>query len=179
MPNIITAVTLIDSTRRGRVLLNGQFDGASGQESQSIKINTWGLSGALSTAANGTQLLAGNGSPRSAYNIAISRIEYTIAPGGMVNLAWQGTTNTQFATLFGSGELEVASRGIDFTLDPSLGVGGAPGHTGNVVLTTLGLGANSGYTIMIDYKKDPKAFDQGQIARPKDFNIILATGNNV
>ena len=56
---------------------------------------------------------------------------------------------------------------------------GAPGHTGNIVLTTLGFGANSGYMIQIDMKKDPTQFDQGQIARPKDFNIILPTGNNV
>lgn len=179
MPNIVTNTTLIDATRRGRVALTGQFDGPTGQESQVIKINTWGLAGALSTAANGTQLLAGNGSPRGSYNIAINRIEYSISPGGMVNLAWQGTTNTQFALLFGSGEFEVSSRGIGMAFDPSSGVGGAPGHTGNVVLTTLGMGANSGYSIVIDYKKDPKAFDQGQIARPKDFNIILATGNNV
>jgi hypothetical protein len=176
MPKIVTNTTQIDATRRGRVQLTGMYDGTDGQESQVVKINTWGLRGALSLASNGTQLLAGNGNPRPAYNIDITSINYAISPGGVINLAWQGTTNTQFATLMGTGALEVG-RGamMEFSSEP----GGAPGHTGNVVLTTLGLGANSGYTISIDFLKDPRHFNQGQIERPKDFNIILPTGNNV
>jgi hypothetical protein len=167
---------MIDATRRGRVTLTGQFDGTAGQESQVIKINTWGLAGALSAASNGTQLLAGNSNPRSAYNIAITRIEYSLSPGGIANLAWQGsTTNTQFLLLSGSGEIDTL-RGTT-VVDPQ--VSGAPGHTGNVVMTTLGFGANSGYSIQIDFKKDPRVYNQGQIERPKDFNIILPTGNNV
>jgi hypothetical protein len=176
MPNIITATTILDTARRARVQLTGQFDGATGQESQVIKVNTWGLGGALSAAANGTQLLAGNGNPRSSYNVSVNRIRYSITPGGMINLAWQGTTNTQFILLAGSGDID-ATRGTDAVIDPL--TTGAPGHTGNIVLTTLGFGANSGYTIQIDMQKTTSQFDQGQIARPKDFNIILATGNNV
>lgn len=170
MPNIVTAGTLIDATRRGRVHLTGQFDGASGQESQVIKINTWGLSGALSAAANGTQLLAGNGNPRASYNVTIGRIAYSISGSGIVNLAWQGTTtNTQFVVLSGSGVIGGDARATDMIFSPTAGFAGV-GHTGNVVLTTLGFGANSGYTLVIDFKKDPTAFDQGQVTRPQDFN---------
>lgn len=176
MPNIITNATLVDGTRRGRVHLTGQFDGTAGQESQVIKINTWGLRGALSAAANGTQLLAANGNPRPSYNVELTSLIYSASPGGIINLAWQGTTNTQFALLVGSGSHEVI-RGMD--MDLTADAGAAPGHTGNIVLSTLGFGANSGYTVTIDFEKDPKSFDQGQIARPKDFNIILPTGNNV
>lgn len=174
MPNIITNSTLVDQTRRGRIHLSGQFDGTAGQESQVIKLNTWGLRGALSLAANGLQLLAGNGNPRPSYNVEITSINYAISPGGIINLAWQGTTNTQFAVLMGSGTWEVI-RGMD--MDITADAGAAPGHTGNVVMTTLGLGANSGYTMTIDFEKDPKSFNQGQIERPKDFNIIVS-GNN-
>lgn len=183
MPNIITNKTLIDSTRTVRVHLNGQFDGASGQESQVIKINTWGLSGALSAASNNTQLLAGNGNPRSSYNLTISRIQFNLpqggaaGPGHIANLAWQGSTNVPFFTMQGTGTWD-AIRGVDLAIDPAVD-GGAPGHTGNIVFSTMGFGPNDAYSITIDAKKDPKAFNQGQIERPKDFNIILATGNNV
>lgn len=175
MAKIVTNATLVDATRRGRVQLTGMFDGTDGQESQVIKINTWALRGALSLASNGTQLLAGNGNPRPSYNIEITSIAYSISQGGIINLAWQGTTNTQFAVLSGQGIWEV-TRGMD--MDITADVGAAPGHTGNVVLTTLGLGANAGYTMTIDFEKDPKVYNQGQIERPKDFNIIVATGNN-
>lgn len=170
MPNIIATGTIIDATRRGRVHLTAQFDGLSGQESQVIKINTWGLSGALSAASNNRQLLAGNGNPRSSYNVAIGRIAYSISGGGIVNLAWQGTSsNSQFVVLSGQGVIGGDARAADIVFNP---VGGfaAPGHTGNVVLTTLGFGANSGYTLVIDFKKDPAVYDQGQIVRPQDFN---------
>lgn len=175
MAKLVTNTTMIDATRRGRVQLTGMYDGTDGQEVSVIKINTWGLRGALSLASNGTQLLAGNSNPRPSYNIDITSINYAISPGGVINLAWQGTTNTQFAVLMGSGLWEAGRSG---DMDLSADTGGAPGHTGNVVMTTLGLGANSGYTMTIDFKKDPRHFNQGQIERPKDFNIIVATGNN-
>lgn len=177
MPNIITNATLMDSTRHGRVQLTGYFDGTAGQETQVIKINTWGLRGALSAAANGTQLLAGNGNPRSSYNVEVTAINYSVSPGGLINLAWQGSTNTPFAVLTGSGTWDTI-RGVDMKIGADI-AGAAPGHTGNVVLSTLGFAANSGYSMTIDFTKDPKVFNQGQIERPKDFNIILATGNNV
>ena len=168
MPNTITNQTLIDSTRRVRVHLTGSFDGASGQESNVIKVNTWGLAGALSLASNNRQLLSGNGNPRSSYNVSIDRIEYSIAGGGQVALAWQGSTNTNFAILSGSGELGGDARGTDLALTQS-----APAPTGNIVLSTLGVNANGSYTVTIDMKKDPVAFDQGQIQNPKDFNVII------
>lgn len=178
MSKITTNTKQIDGTRQVRVVLTGWFDGTDGQESQVIKIDTWGLRGALSTAANGTQLLAGNGNPRSSYNVSVNRILYSMSAGGLINLAWQGSTNTPFITLAGSGSYDPA-RGTDLVINPEAFNGaGAPGHTGNIVLTTLGFGVNTEYSIVLDMKKDPKAFNQGQIERPKDFNIIVATGNN-
>jgi len=182
MPNDIRVQRLIDATNRARFMLTGFFDGASGQEAHVIKIDTWGgISGALSNASNTRVLLTnavGSQFNLAPYNVAVSRLEYTISPGAMVNLAWQGSTsNVPFLTLFGSGEIDT-TQGVSQAFDPSVSGLGGVGHTGNIVLSTINMAANAGYTIIIDIKKDPKKFNQGQIERPKDFNIILATGNN-
>ena len=111
------------------------------------------------------------------YNVSVTRVEYSISPGAMVNLAWQGaSSNLAFLTLFGSGDIDT-TQGTTLVFDPSVTGLGAAGHTGNIVLSTMNMAANAGYTIIIDLKKDPKKFNQGQIGRPKDFNIIVS-GNN-
>lgn len=181
MANDIRVQKIIDATNRARFLLTGFFDGASGQEAHVIKIDTWnGISGALSNASNTRVLLADAGGTQfniAPYNVSVTRVTHTISPGAMVNLAWQGTSsNVTFLQLFGSAAID-SSQGMSQAFDPSVSGLGGVGHTGNIVLSTTGMTANAGYMIIIDLKKDPKKFDQGQIARPKDFNIILG-GNN-
>ena len=178
MPNILTNYTALDGTKKGRTVLTGFFDGASGQEASVLKINTWGMRGALSNASNGLQLLASalNGSyNRGSYNLTITGIQYSISAPGVVRLEFQGTgPDNTIAVLSGTGDLGPV-RGSDYIFYPANNILG----TGNVLLSTFAMPANGTYTISIEYKKDPTKFDQGQIARPKDFNIILPTGNNV
>jgi hypothetical protein len=180
MPNITSNNVIIDGTRKGRAVLTGLFDGLSGQEINVFKINTWGLRGALSNASNGLQLLSSalNGSyNRGTYNLVITGIQYSVTSPGTVRLELTGTgPDNTIALLTGSGGLQ-AARGGDYVFDPGRPGFVNAGHTGNISLSTFGLGANGSYWISIDYEKDPTKFDQGQIARPKDFNIIVS-GNN-
>lgn len=175
MPNINTAVQLIDGTRHGRLLLTGQFDGASGQEVGVIKLNTWGLRGALSNATNGRQLLASalNGSyNRGQYFVTITKINHVISPGGLVTLYLANNSgavaSNTLVQLAGSGEIG-AGRGEETLFDLSKWPNSG-NLTGNILLSTLGMGANTGYSIIIDFQKDPTKYDQGQITRPTDFN---------
>lgn len=178
MPNINTAVKLMDGTRQGRFLLTGQFDGASGQEAGVLKINSWGLNGALSNATNGRQLLASalNGSyNRGQYLLTITKIQHVISPGGLVTLHLANTprgpiTTNTLVQLAGSGEIG-AGRGEELLLDLNRFADSA-NMSGNILLSTSAMGANSGYTIVIDFIKDPTKFDQGQITRPTDFNQV-------
>jgi hypothetical protein len=176
MPNINTAVRLMDGTRQGRFLLTGSFDGASGQEAGVLKINSWGLNGALSNATNSRQLLASalNGSyNRGQYFVTITKIQHVISPGGLVTLHLANTARGPIATntlvqLSGTGEIG-AGRGEEVLLDLARFPDSA-NMSGNILLTTSGMGANTGYTIAIDFLKDPTKYDQGQVSNPTDFN---------
>ena len=172
MANKFTYQVLRDTTTDAVIKLTGQFDGASGQESNVSRITANSLYGALAT--NG-YLRANNqggaaNTSLSYYNLQLTGCQYFVNmglgnPPGAVEVFWAGDVGANNATIFYlNGNGEFGSQQTPAILN------NAPKSNGNIGITTYGATANTAYTIMISLRKDNAHYQRGQFNDPAAFN---------
>lgn len=148
MANIITQHKMIDGTGRAQIKLTGIMDG-TGQVNQ-VAIDVSNL--AYAANANGLPMVA-NTHPKGTYNVTIKRILADVAGAGYVSLLYHNTVaNTPIITL-GPGYKEVDFDFLGGALSNPEAV--AANTNGDIIVSTMGMAANSAFTIMIDVKKSP------------------------
>jgi hypothetical protein len=172
MPNKFTYQVLRDTTTDAVIKITGQFDGASGQESNNVRIAANSLYGALAT--NGYPVVNAAGfianTALSYYNIQLTACQYFVNmgtgnPPGAVEVFWAGDVAANNATIFylnGNGEFGSQQN-------PAI-LNNSPKSNGNIGITTYGATQNTAYTIMISLRKDNAYYQRGQFNDPAAFN---------
>jgi hypothetical protein len=137
MADTVTSQTLKDSASTWAVKLTNISDGT-------------GEAGVVKVSAN--TLVASSGG--STQRLSINRLFWNVSKGTSslqdprVTLAWRGTSNTTIVTLSGSGYWDLTTGGQA----PLINNAGA-GANGDILLTTTGFTASSGYTLILEGKK--------------------------
>jgi hypothetical protein len=137
MADTVTSQTLKDSASTWAVKLTNISDGT-------------GEAGVVKVSAN--TLVASSGG--STQRLSINRLFWNVSRGTSslqdprVTLAWRGTSNTTIVTLSGSGYWDLTTGGQA----PLINNAGA-GANGDILLTTTGFTASSGYTLILEGKK--------------------------
>ena len=132
MADTVTSQTLKDSASTWAVKLTNVSDGT-------------GEAGVIKVSAN--TLVASDGG--STQRLSINKLFWNVSKGTSslqdprVTLTWRGTSNTTIVTLIGSGTLDLTT-GIQATLTNNAGAGA----NGDILLTTTGFTASSGYTVI-------------------------------
>jgi len=137
MADTVTSQTLKDSATAWAVKLTNISDGT-------------GESGVVKVSAN--TLVASDGG--STQRLSINKLFWNVSKGTSslqdprVTLTWRGTSNTTIVTLTGSGTLDLTT-GLQAPLTNNAGAGA----NGDILLTTTGFTASSGYTVILEGKK--------------------------
>ena len=137
MADTVTSQTLKDSASTWAVKLTNISDGT-------------GEAGVVKVSAN--TLVASNGG--STQRLSINKLFWNVSKGTSslqdprVTLTWRGTSNTTIVTLSGSGTLDLTT-GLQAPLTNNAGAGA----NGDILLTTTGFTASSGYTVILEGKK--------------------------
>lgn len=159
---------MADTNKRTVIKFTGELDANS--ETANTKIIGKLLKGALSVDSNNLVTVAMGGVPRTNYRYSIGRILHTInyPSDGYLKIQWDGASPSTIALLSGY---------CDLNMQDNLGVmyNNANTPNGNVTFTSINAGNSGVYTVIMEIYKDPKDFDQGQIAKPQDFNVAGVT----
>lgn len=137
MADTVTSQTLKDSASTWAVKLTNISDGT-------------GEAGVVKVSAN--SLIASDGG--ATQRLSINKIFWNVARGTSslqdprVTLAWRGTSNTTIVTLTGSGTLDLTT-----SFQAPLTNNAGAGANGDILLTTTGFTASSGYTLILEGKK--------------------------
>lgn len=167
MANAFTYQVLRDTTTDAVIKLTGRFDGASGSEANTARIQVANLANALAT--NGyPRANAQGGAANTAlsyYDVQVTGIKYNVNMGaGAVELFWNGGTPSTIALLNG-----VGTYGAE-TQDPAIpNNAGTP--NGNIGVNTYGVVANTSYTVVLTLRKNNAHFQRGQFNDPSAFNF--------
>jgi hypothetical protein len=184
MANKFTYQVLRDTTTDSVIKITGTFDGASGQEANSARIQANTLTNALAT--NG-YLVANNqggaaNTPLSYYDIQLTGLKYyvnfpTNNVGG-VEMFWSGNGSTyaaQYAnssTIFhlnSQGEFGLGEQLPSILNNSGMGVAANVG-VGDIGIQTTGAIANAAYTLIITLRKNNAMYQRGQLNDPAAFN---------
>jgi hypothetical protein len=155
-----TAIVLSDSTVRTVFKLFG--DAA---EARTLKIDPGILYGALN--ANG--YIIGAATDRlGGYSLYLQRAFFDVASDtqGLVKVSTNGDAPNTIITFSGSGERNFQDAGIGTTINCQA----VANSTGNIFVEFTGAVGNTAYTLILDFKKNPNHFDQGQTRDPMAFN---------
>jgi hypothetical protein len=172
MANKFTYQVLRDTTTDAVIKLTGQFDGSSGNEANTARIQANTLYGALD--ANSVPLrssLSVSNTALSYYGLQVTGAQYfvsmsTSTPPGSVELFWAGNTTANNATIFylnGNGEYGSQQQ-------PAI-LNNAINPNGNLGVNTYGASANTAYTLIISLRKDNAMYQRGQFNDPAAFNF--------
>lgn len=164
MANIYSYQVLNDTNQRTVIKLTGLFDG-TGQEANTVRIRANTLFGALD--ANGVPLYSGlsrSNTPLSYYDLSISRVSWSTNIPGTITLNWNATAPANAVVLSGS------SMMMDQANWAAINNNAGAGRNGDIGIVTTGAVANSGYTIVLELKKNAQHFSRGQHADPAAFN---------
>jgi len=137
MADTVTSQTLKDSASTWAVKLTNISDGT-------------GEAGVVKVSAN--TLVASDGG--STQRLSINKLFWNVSKGTSslqdprVTLTWRGTSNTTIVTLSGSGTLDLTTN-----LQAPLTNNAGAGANGDILLTTTGFTASSGYTVILEGKK--------------------------
>ena len=137
MADTVTSQTLKDSASSWAVKLTNVSDGT-------------GEAGVIKVSAN--TLVASDGG--STQRLSINKLFWNVSKGTSslqdprVTLTWRGTSNTTIVTLTGSGTLDLTTN-----LQAPLTNNAGAGANGDILLTTTGFTASSGYTVILEGKK--------------------------
>lgn len=137
MADTVTSQTLKDSASTWAVKLTNISDGT-------------GEAGVVKVSAN--TLVASDGG--STQRLSINKLFWNVSKGTSslqdprVTLTWRGTSNTTIVTLSGSGTLDLTT-----SFQAPLTNNAGAGANGDILLTTTGFTASSGYTLILEGKK--------------------------
>lgn len=170
MPNLFREERISDTNHRALIKLVGVFDG-TGQASNLTVVDVSSLAFALN--ANG-YIMASNTHPLGAYNVYIKRVMADVNMTGFVKLQWGSTDGVTPLANVEAVVLGPGYKDINFASDGQNGVLKNPippaNTTGDLLISTLGAGANNSFTIFLELKKESRHFDAGQTADPAAFN---------
>lgn len=127
-----------------------------------IKITGTGTNQANTTILNANSL---NGAIANLgyHELTVRRIMHSITDG-YVKLYWQGASaNVDMVNISGAGT-------IDFIPESMVLNNNATNPSGNVGLSTAGMGANSAFTVVVDLRKNTAHYDPGSALDPEMYN---------
>lgn len=150
---------LIDSTRRVVYKLTG--DAA---ETRVLKIDA----GALAYSLNANNYIMTGSDRKSNYGLALKKVIHSVS-GGYVEISTDGDTGNTIINLSGAGTMALAEGGEPMTINCA----SYANSTGNIFLAMVGGSGSPAntYTVILDFRKLPYSYDQGQTADPKAFNV--------
>jgi hypothetical protein len=175
MANQFTYQVMKDTTQKAVIKLTGFFDGASGDESNTSRIQANTLFGALDRS--GARLLTdvANTGPQPYYGLSIDKIwfEANFQGTGHARLTWTGNSAANTKTIIG-----ISGQGVGCYNDNGNWItipnnsAGTYGCNGDIGIQTFGAGAvaNSTYNIVIELRKDNANYNRGQLNDPAAFN---------
>ena len=176
MANQFTYQVLRDTTQKSVIKITGFFDGTSGDETNTARIQANTLYGALD--ANGAPLrtsFSQSNTALSYYGLSIERIWYSsnFQGTGHARLYWQSGSAANTKTIIGvtgQGNGEYNGQGNWISI-PNVSAGTA-GCLGDIGIQTYGANvANSTYNIIIELRKDNVYYNAGQFNDPAAFNF--------
>lgn len=162
MANLIRQHKLIDNNKRALIKYVIVSDGTN--EANTRLVDASMLQYSLNT--NG-YIMTGNTDARSYYRTNIKRIFGNAITDGYVKLQWEGSTNSEIV-VFGSGSFDYDFQSSSGDVAVFTNPEASP--TGDILISTKGLNANSAVTIFLDIRKDSRDYDAGQTADPVAFN---------
>ena len=186
MANKFTTQILRDTTTDTVIKLTGVFDSNTNELNVArVQANT--LNNALATnnylLANSTSLFANT--PLSYYDLQLTGVKYyvnfpTNTVGG-VEIFWSGnntgTSTSSYAnsaTIFhlnGDGEFGLGEQLPSILNNSGDGVRANTVGNGDVGIATVGVVANSSYTLILAFRKNNQMYQRGQFNDPAAFNF--------
>lgn len=153
-------VKIVDSTNRLVVRLYGDA-----VETGVLKIDV----GSLAYALNANGKVLGAGTDRiPCYSLYLRRAFYDVNSDlpAFVRIASSGDSPNTVATFSRTGSQAFDEGGMSTVVNCAT----TANSTGNLFLSTVGFQGNMAYSLVLDFRKEAKHFDQGQTADPKAFN---------
>jgi hypothetical protein len=167
MPNVFTYQVMKDTTDHAVIKLTGLFDGSSGEESNTARIQANSLYGALDSSTGNLLVSLANTGPMPYYGLSVSRVWSDCPTGnGNVELYWNADVPRTIFHL--NGNLEYNASGNWITI-PNNSAGSA-NSKGDIGITTRNMTANDAYTIIVELRKDNSNYQRGQFNDPAAFN---------
>jgi len=177
MANKFTYQVLRDTTTDCVIKLTGQFDGVSGNESNTSKIQANTLYGALD--ANNVPLytsLSLSNTAKPYYNLQLTSAQYfvsmsTASPPGSIELFWTGAGANQSAQYANSATIFYLNGNGEYgsQQNPAI-LNNASGGNGNLGINSYGATTNTAYTLILSFRKDNAYYQRGQFNDPAAFN---------
>lgn len=176
MANAFTYQVLKDTNQKAVIKITGFFDGASGDETNTSRIQANALYGALATNGYPVANVQGGAAntPLSYYGLAVEKIwfEANFSGTGHARLTWTSGSAANTKTIIGiSGQgVGVYNDNGNWITIPNNAAGTA-GCVGDIGIQTFGANvANSTYNIVMELRKDNTQYQRGQFNDPAAFN---------
>jgi hypothetical protein len=163
---------LLDTQKRLVVLVVGTNNVAA-----TTLIDAGGLAYALN--ANGQLNSAGSGSDRlNTYRMALKYIKYDVQSGtgtgqGYIQIYWEnvtsGAANSTIVNIGGFGDLGFLNQEDSIVVTQNTAfynVQSTSSAKGNVGFVSNNFGGNAAFTLLLDFRKNPNDYDQGQFEDP-------------
>lgn len=172
MANQFTYQVLKDTNQLAVIKITGFFDGLSGDESNTARIQANTLYGALD--ANGVPLRTSASVSNTAlpyYGLAVNRIwfEANFSGTGHARLYWTAGTQKTIVGITGQGIGAYNDAGNWISIPNN--AAGTAGCNGDIGITTFGANvANSTYNVIVELRKDNAQYQRGQFSDPAAFN---------
>jgi hypothetical protein len=167
MANVTSFQKLRDSNKEAIIKITNRLDGTT-TESGRVVVDASNLAFALNSTG-GIKSTGGVGvNPMTRYKIDVVKILASLGPGVQVMLQYDNSiaANQQnsIIAVLGPGFSKVDEEGL-FINNPHF----TTNSNGNILISTTGLTANSGYDITMWLRKDPTTYSAGQHADPGAF----------
>lgn len=169
MPNAFQTHIIKDTQQKTTIKLVGNFDGASGEESNTVRVRANSLSFALdSSRANLLSGVSNTGNTLPFYGLGLEKVFWSVSGNGNVKISWSAGANSK-VLLNLSGSSAYNDSGNWPTI-PNATAGDTLSN-GDIGIVTSGLNvANANYSIILELRKDNAHYDKGRFADPAAFN---------
>lgn len=155
---------LVDSTKRALIKYTINSDGSAAANTGLIDVST--LAYALNTSG---KIMSANTDERSSYRVNVKRVwgQGANVNSGLVTLKWNDAANTEILAV-GNGPFDInfGAEGVGGVIPNPFPRANASGD----ILYSSNINAGAFITLFVELSKDGGDYDQGQTARPSDFN---------
>jgi hypothetical protein len=158
MANRIVEQKLVDTNKKTVVKYVIVADGST-QESNTRLLDASSLAFALN--ANG---IISQTDMKSNYRTSIKKVKAFGKLAGTIRLKWEGDSNSEII-VFGSGGIDYGAEGEGVLINNP-----EANATGDILISTVGMGTGDAITMFLELKKDNADYDAGQTADPYAFN---------